>query len=186
MILVGRGRLHMFGKCDIHVCGVSVWVCECHMAYGWLTSPLHHYTTVPQVAELTLLLSLLHPPHAVPSLMDRHGRGEAHLQCIKVSSFSVIYFMCICVCVYVYGCVWVYLCMCMCLCTYMCCLTYSVFVTHWRYALSLSVTGLALAHKHYPAVAYLNPLWFRVSVFTTLYCFYWGTCTDLFLVIHFL
>jgi hypothetical protein len=145
---------------------VSVWVCECHMAYGWLTSPLHHYTTVPQVAELALLLPLLHSPHAVPSLMDRHGRGEAHLQCIKVSSFSVIYFMCVSV--------------------HMCCLTYSVFVTHWRYALSLSVTGLALAHKHYPAVAYLNPLWFRVSVFTTLYCFYWGTCTDLFLVIHFL
>jgi hypothetical protein len=45
-----------------------------------------------------------------------------------------------------------------------------------RYALSLSVTGLALAHKHYPGLRVLNPLWFAVSVFTTLYCFYWGAC----------
>lgn len=45
-----------------------------------------------------------------------------------------------------------------------------------RYSLSLSVTGLALAHKHYPELEFLNPMWFQVSVIATLYCFYWGEC----------
>lgn len=47
-----------------------------------------------------------------------------------------------------------------------------------KYALSLSVTGLALAHKKFPSNMYLEPTWFRISTITTLYCFYWDVYMD--------
>jgi len=48
----------------------------------------------------------------------------------------------------------------------------------WKYVLSLSVTGLALAHKIYPTIPFLNAAWFTVSTITTLYCFYWDVVMD--------